>query len=127
MLSSGDLLDAKYRIVRHIGEGGMGVVVSEAEQVRLRRRVALKVLRLTARHAVNVVAGFELEAQAAGRIGSEHIVDVLDLGELPSGERPSPPAATGSVIVGTSSGQAARWIQLKPSSLGAPDGCRHRR
>ncbi|MCA9277439.1 MAG: serine/threonine protein kinase, partial [Phycisphaerales bacterium] len=35
----------------------------------------------------DVVQRFEREAQAAGRIGSEHIVEVLDLGNLPSGER----------------------------------------
>src|SRR5690606_34845563 len=30
---------------------------------------------------------FEREAQAAGRIGNDHILEVLDLGELPNGER----------------------------------------
>ncbi|NUO47923.1 MAG: serine/threonine protein kinase, partial [Polyangiaceae bacterium] len=35
----------------------------------------------------DIVQRFEREAQAAGRIGSQHIVEVLDLGNLPSGER----------------------------------------
>ncbi len=80
----GEVLENKYRIVRQIGEGGMGAVY-EAEAIRLRRRVAIKVLHGESSNMQELAARFELEAQAAGRIGSRHIVDVLDLGQLPSG------------------------------------------
>ena len=84
MFEDGEILDGKYRIQRLIGEGGMGAVF-EAEATRLHRRVAIKVLRPELNQGEEIAARFQLEAQAAGRIGSRHIVDVLDLGQLPSG------------------------------------------
>jgi tRNA A-37 threonylcarbamoyl transferase component Bud32 len=85
-LSTGDIIDGKYRIVRLIGEGGMGAVY-EGENTRIHRRVAIKVLHANLAQTGEAVARFEREAQAAGRIGSEHIVEVLDLGNLPNGDR----------------------------------------
>lgn len=85
-LSTGDIIDGKYRIVRLIGEGGMGAVY-EGENMRIHRRVAIKVLHSGIAQTGEAIARFEREAQAAGRIGSEHIVEVLDLGNLPSGDR----------------------------------------
>ena len=83
-LGVGDLLDGKYRIVRVIGEGGWGVVY-EGENVRTLKRVAIKVLRSHAGVTADIRARFEREAQAGGRIGSDHIVEVFDLGVLPDG------------------------------------------
>jgi serine/threonine-protein kinase len=86
MVEPGQVLDGKYRIVRLIGEGGMGAVF-EGENVRISRRVAIKVLHGAALSNAETVKRFEREAQAAGRIGSEHILEILDLGVLPDGER----------------------------------------
>jgi serine/threonine protein kinase len=80
-LSPGDLIDQKYRIVRMLGTGGMGSVY-EAENIRVDRRVAIKVM-----HKVRDqqdIARFEREARAA-QIGSPHIVQVFDLGYLADG------------------------------------------
>src|SRR6478735_3467068 len=85
-LHLGDIIDGKYKILRLIGEGGMGVVY-EGENVRIHRRVAIKILHTTVARSEDAVQRFEREAQAAGRIGSDHIVEVLDLGELPGGDR----------------------------------------
>ncbi len=85
-LQPGEIIDGKYRIVRLVGEGGMGAVY-EGENTRIKRRVAIKVLHAAVAEKTDVVQRFEREAQAAGTIGSEHIVEVLDLGNLPSGER----------------------------------------
>jgi len=85
-LAPGQILDGKYRIVRVLGVGGMGAVY-EGENTRIHRRVAIKVLHAEVAKKADIVQRFEREAQAAGRIGSEHIVEVLDLGNLPSGER----------------------------------------
>src|SRR5690606_16592321 len=49
--------------------------------------VAIKVLHGEVAANEEAMTRFEREAQAAGRIGSEHIVEVLDLGDLPGGER----------------------------------------
>ncbi|HEY5376667.1 MAG TPA: serine/threonine-protein kinase [Polyangiaceae bacterium] len=85
-LEVGQLVDNKYRIIRMIGEGGMGAVF-EGENVRINRRVAIKVLHAAFAGNVEVMQRFEREAQAAGRIGNDHILEVLDLGTLPDGDR----------------------------------------
>ncbi|WP_437594198.1 serine/threonine protein kinase [Sorangium sp. So ce1000] len=82
----GEIIDGKYRIVRLLGQGGMGAVF-EGENVRIRRRVAIKLLHANISSQAESVARFEREAQAAARIGSDHICEVLDLGVLPDGTR----------------------------------------
>jgi serine/threonine protein kinase len=85
-LVPGEVLDGKYRIVRLMAQGGTGQVYEGVNQ-RIARRVAIKVLHRNLADNEVVVRRFEREAQAAARIGSAHIVDVLDLGGLPGGER----------------------------------------
>ncbi len=85
-LAAGQVIEGKYRIVRVLGVGGMGSVY-EGENVRIHRKVAIKILHDNVSSKADIVQRFEREAQAAGRIGSQHIVEVLDLGNLPGGER----------------------------------------
>jgi serine/threonine-protein kinase len=85
-LKIGDRIDGKYEIKRLLGEGGMGAVY-EGENTAIHRRVAIKVLHSGVAALEEAVKRFENEAQAAGRIGSDHIVEVLDLGRLDSGDR----------------------------------------
>ncbi len=85
-LEIGLVLDQKYRVVRFIGEGGMGAVY-EAEDLGLHRKIAVKVLHPKVANNPEAIHRFEREAQAVGRIGSDHILEILDLGVLPSGER----------------------------------------
>ena len=82
----GQIIDGKYRVVALIGEGGMGAVFA-GEHLRLHRKVAIKVLHAAMAADVEVVRRFEREAQAAGKIGNDHILEVLDIGELPGGDR----------------------------------------
>src|SRR5512133_1174129 len=84
-LTTGEIIEGKYRIIRLIGEGGMGAVY-EGENIRIHRRVAIKVLHQGVAENQEAVQRFEREAQAAGRIGNDHILEVLDLGELPNAE-----------------------------------------
>jgi serine/threonine-protein kinase len=68
----------RYRVVRRIAAGGMGVVY-EATQQPLGRRVALKVIRGSTFDAVTRVR-FEREARAAAALHDPHVVVVYDFG-----------------------------------------------
>ena len=73
-----------YRILRRLGEGGMGIVY-EAEQVNPRRTVALKVLR-SARHASGHARRlFEREAQALARLRHPGIATIFESGVAEDG------------------------------------------
>jgi serine/threonine protein kinase/outer membrane protein assembly factor BamB len=68
-----------FRIVREIGRGGMGVVY-EAEQLSLKRRVALKVLRFGAVADEQAMARFQREAETVARLHHTNIVPVYAVG-----------------------------------------------
>ncbi|HJL19171.1 MAG TPA: serine/threonine-protein kinase, partial [Sandaracinaceae bacterium LLY-WYZ-13_1] len=78
------VLSERYRIIRQIGEGGMGLVY-EAEHVAIEKRVALKILRDDFSSRPEVVERFKQEAKSASKIGNDHIVDISDFGVTPSG------------------------------------------
>jgi serine/threonine protein kinase len=83
-LAPGTMLGDKYRIGTPIGQGAMGIVY-EGENIRLRRRVAIKVLNREAGRDRDIVDRFEREARAAARVGSNHVVEVLDIGDTADG------------------------------------------
>jgi serine/threonine protein kinase len=85
-VSPGDTIGGKYRVVRQLGEGGMGVVF-EAEHLRLGQRVAIKFLRADVLAMPDAVARFEREARACCRIRGPHIAHVLDV-DTDEGGRP---------------------------------------
>ena len=80
----GDLIAGKYEVIKQIGSGGMGYVVS-AMHVELGEVVALKFLRPEALQIEELVERFSREARAAAKIRSEHVARVFDVGVLPDG------------------------------------------
>jgi eukaryotic-like serine/threonine-protein kinase len=80
----GEIVAQKYRIVRVLGSGGMGMVF-EADHVGLDRRVALKVMVRNVDTEQAAVARFLREARAAARLNSPHVAKVLDVGQLGQG------------------------------------------
>jgi eukaryotic-like serine/threonine-protein kinase len=80
--SPGDVIADKYEIVKVIGSGGMGYVVS-ATHIELGHQVALKFLRPELLVHRDLVARFVKEARTAVMIKSEHVARVFDVGTLP--------------------------------------------
>jgi serine/threonine-protein kinase len=80
----GHVIAGKYAIVRVIGEGGMGVVF-EATHLRLRQRVAVKMLLPEMLAHDIIVTRFEREARASGQLRNRHAVRVMDVDVTPEG------------------------------------------
>jgi tRNA A-37 threonylcarbamoyl transferase component Bud32 len=79
VVQPGDVLDGRYKLVRVIGEGGMGTVFL-AEHVLIKRRVAIKILHSDLARDAEVVERFMNEARAAGTLGHPNIVESTDMG-----------------------------------------------
>jgi serine/threonine protein kinase/tetratricopeptide (TPR) repeat protein len=77
-----------YRIVRVLGEGGMGTVY-EAEQDQPRRRVALKVIK-PGMAGPELLRRFDLEAQALGRLQHPGIAQIYEAGTAETAFGPQP-------------------------------------
>lgn len=73
-------LFAGHRLVREISSGGMGIVY-EAEDLKLKRTVALKMIRSAALANESNTARFRSEAEAAARLEHPGIVPIYDIGE----------------------------------------------
>jgi serine/threonine protein kinase len=82
--SVGDLVAGKYRLVRTLGVGGMGVVF-EALHVKLQQRVAIKFMLPRDELLPESTIRFEREACAVARLDGVHVAKVIDVDTLPSG------------------------------------------
>jgi serine/threonine protein kinase len=80
----GEVLVQKYRVDRVLGRGGMGVVFA-AKHLALGERVAIKVLSRSACENRDALARLQREARILARVRNEHVVHVIDLGELENG------------------------------------------
>jgi serine/threonine protein kinase len=80
----GTLAAGRYRVIKQLGEGGMGQVYL-AEHVAIEKRVALKVLRAEYATKGEIVTRFQQEAISASRIKHPNVLDVFDFGQLDNG------------------------------------------
>ena len=74
----------RYKLLEKIGEGGCGVVYMAEQTEPVRRRVALKVIKL-GMDTKQVVARFEAERQALAMMDHPNIAKVLDAGATDDG------------------------------------------
>jgi len=74
----------RYKILERVGEGGCGVVYVAEQTEPVRRRVALKVIKL-GMDTKQVVARFEAERQALAMMDHPNIAKVLDAGSTDTG------------------------------------------
>jgi len=77
-LAPGQIVHGKYRIVRKLGQGGMGVVYL-AEHLMLGGQLALKFLAAELSHNPQFIKRFRQEARAAYQLRHPNIVEVVDL------------------------------------------------
>jgi serine/threonine protein kinase len=80
----GTVLAGRYRVTKLLGSGGMGVVY-RAEHVHMKKAVAVKILHKHMTAMPEVVARFEREAVAAGRIEHPNVAGATDFGRLDDG------------------------------------------
>jgi serine/threonine protein kinase/formylglycine-generating enzyme required for sulfatase activity len=73
-----------YRILEVLGEGGMGIVYLAEQQEPVRRRVALKLIKI-GMDTREVVARFEAERQALAMMDHPNLAKVYDAGSTPDG------------------------------------------
>jgi len=80
----GEIIAERYHVVKALGEGGMGQVYL-AEQVKMRRMCALKVMRPQLATDPDAVRRFGAEAENASRIAHPNVAAIYDFGETPEG------------------------------------------
>src|SRR5688572_20026439 len=74
----------RYKLLQQLGEGGCGVVYMAEQEEPVRRRVALKVIKL-GMDTRSVIARFEAERQALALMDHPNIAKVLDAGATETG------------------------------------------
>ena len=75
----GEVVEGRYKIVRPLADGGMGMVFL-AEHWLIKRKVAIKILHADLATDATMLRRFMNEALAAGTLGHPHIVESTDMG-----------------------------------------------
>lgn len=84
VIGIGQTLGGKFRLVRLLGDGGMGAVY-EAVHERLGNRVAIKIVHPDIARRPGIVERFLQEAKVAAQIRSLHVVQVSDVDQTEGG------------------------------------------
>ncbi len=91
--AAGIIVAGKYKLLQKIGEGGMGEVWMADQTEPVKRRVAVKLIRVERGNSKAIVSRFEAERQAIALMDHPHIAKLLDAGITgePGGVSPGSP------------------------------------
>jgi len=78
--ATGTIIAGKYKLLQQIGEGGMGTVWMADQTEPVKRRVAVKLIRVDRGNSATILARFEAERQAIALMDHPHIAKLLDAG-----------------------------------------------
>src|SRR5262249_31089048 len=81
----GRIIAGRYKLLQQIGEGGMGSVWMADQTEPVKRRVAVKLIRVERGQSKTVLSRFEAERQAIALMDHPHIARLLDAGTTESG------------------------------------------
>lgn len=80
----GQVIDQRYRVVKVIGRGGMGVVY-QVEHIAMGKIMAMKLLNSQVRSRPHAVRRFRQEIKVVARLSHVHTVSVFDCGDAEDG------------------------------------------
>jgi len=83
-MKPGDLIQSRYRLIRVLGSGASGSVWAAKNEL-IDREVALKIMAPSVAEDAVALQRFFNEAKASGRVRSQSIVEILDLGQAEDG------------------------------------------
>ncbi len=82
----GTVVAGKYKLLQQIGEGGMGSVWMADQTEPVKRRVAVKLIRVERGNTKMILSRFEAERQAIALMDHPHIARLLDAGTTDVGQ-----------------------------------------
>src|SRR5262245_27913393 len=83
-IGPGQTIGGKYRLLRLLGDGGMGAVY-EAQHERLKTHVAIKVIHPDVSRRPGITERFLQEARVSAQIRSLHVAQVMDVDQTDDG------------------------------------------
>ncbi len=83
--SEGTVIAGRYKLRQQIGEGGMGTVWLAEQTEPVKRKVAVKLIRVERGQSKTILARFEAERQAIALMDHPHIAKLLDAGTSETG------------------------------------------
>jgi serine/threonine protein kinase len=83
--AEGTVIAGRYKLLQHVGEGGMGSVWMAKQTEPVKRRVAIKLIRVQHGNSKTILSRFEAERQAIALMDHPHIAKLLDAGTTVEG------------------------------------------
>ena len=108
----GQVIDGKYKLLRLLGDGGMGAVY-EAQHLALGTHIAIKVLHPELTRKAGLIERFLQEARVSAQIRSPHVVQVTDFAQ-------SQPTGTAYLVMELLQGEPLSSVVRRERKLSVP-------